>query len=191
MPDGTRSGKPGAEGWMGPVSAKSAIDLEFEGTPGFQNGEPGDAKAEGSASTIAVFRRVGSPRFVAQQAGVLLHRAIWDFGRNAHRMPTLAPVERGPQPLPITIAEFRPAEDHAVCTRAFETGLCPLADLLALELGERGERRQQNVADEFVLRRQVLFGEAAEADPMRGQALQVTDRRRHAFATEAVERPYQ
>jgi hypothetical protein len=136
LPDGTRSGKPRAGGRMGPMPAKWAIDLEVGGTPGFQNGKPGDAKAEGSASAIAVFRRVGSPRCIAQQAGVLLHRAVWDFGGHAHRVPALALVERGPQLSPVTIAEFRPAQDHAFCSRAFETGLRSLADLLVLALGE-------------------------------------------------------
>ena len=118
MANGTRSGKPRAGGRMGPISAKSAIDLEFGGTPGFQKANSGDAKAEGLASTIAVFRCVGSPRFVAQQAGVLLHRAVRNSCRNAHRMPTPALVERGPQVSPVTIAEFRPAQNDAVCTRA-------------------------------------------------------------------------
>ena len=90
---------------------------------------------------------------------MLLHGAVWDPGLPADCVPALTGVEGGAQLLFVTIAEFRPPEALTVCSRPFETSFRPLADLLALELGERREGGQEDVADELVLRRQMLFSE--------------------------------
>ena len=88
---------------------------------------------------------------------MLLHRAVWDARLPAHGVPAVAGIERGNELVPITIAEFRPAQDLALCTRSFEAGFRPLTDLFPLQLGQGGESCEQYITDEFVLRRQVLF----------------------------------
>jgi hypothetical protein len=67
-------------------------------------------------------------------------------------MPARAGVERLAQLLPVTITEFWPSKRLARCARSFETRLRPLADLLALQLGERGEDGKEDIADKLVLR---------------------------------------
>src|ERR1700680_2084688 len=101
-----------------------------------------------------------SPRFVAELSGMLFDGAVGNPRRDAHRVPAIARVERSSEPRPVTIAESR-----------------PLADLFALELGERGECRKQSIADELVFCGQVLFRERPKCDAMRGQALQMSDSR--------------
>jgi hypothetical protein len=80
---------------------------------------------------------------------MLLHRAVWDARLPAHGMPAVAGLKRGDELAPITIAEFRPAQDLASCARPFEASLGPLTDLFALELCERGQRGQEDVSDEL------------------------------------------
>src|SRR6202023_2805270 len=113
------------------------------------------------------------PRFVSECPGVLLNGAVRYPRLHADGMPSLAGVQRSPQLFPVFVAEFGPPQDRPLCARSFETGFRPLTDLLALDLGERCEHSEQDVADEFVVRRQVLFGVAMEADAMRVQPLKV------------------
>jgi hypothetical protein len=102
-------------------------------------------------------------------------------------VPAVPAIERCAQSLPVAIAEFRPPEHLAHRTRSLDAGLRPPTDLLAFELGERGEGRQQDVADEFVFRRQVLLGERPKCNAMRGEALQMPDGRGHPFPAEPIE----
>ena len=88
---------------------------------------------------------------------MLLHRAVWDARLPAHNMPAVTCLESRDQLIPITIAEFRSAQDLALCTRSFEASFRPLTDLFPLQLGQGGESCEQYITDEFVLRRQVLF----------------------------------
>jgi hypothetical protein len=148
-------------------------------------------RPRGNPLTIGNFRVARRPWFVAQQAGVLLYRAVRDLRGNARRVPAPAAIQRCPQLLPVTLAELWAAKRLTHCSRPLKTGFRALTDLLSLQLGERGQRRQQNVADEFIVGRQVLLCEAVKADTMLSQPLQVYDRRRHALAAEAVERPYE
>ena len=57
--------------------------------------------------------------------------------------------------------------------------------------GERGHHREHDVTDHFVVGRQHRFCVGVKADPSRGQPLQMSDRRHHALAREAVECPAQ
>ena len=98
-------------------------------------------------------------RFVPERSRVLLHRAVRDARLSAHNMPAVTYLERRDQLIPITIAEFRPAQDLAPCARPFEASFRPLTDLFALKLGKRGERGQEDISDELVFCRQMLFGE--------------------------------
>ena len=118
---------------------------------------------------------------------MLLHRAVWDARLPAHNMPAVTCLERRDQLIPITIAEFRSAQDLALCARAFEASLGPLTDLFAPELWQRGEGRQEEISGGLVLCRQMLFSERPECDSVPGEALQMSDRGRHALAAEAVE----
>ena len=118
---------------------------------------------------------------------MLLDRAVRNPCPPAHNIPAIARFERRGQFVAITIAEFRPAQDLAPCARPFEASFRPLTDLFALELCQRGKSCEQDVPDELVLRRQMLFSERAECDTMRGEALKVSNRSRHALAAEAVE----
>ena len=47
---------------------------------------------------------------------------------------------------------------------------------LALQLGERGQHRQQHIANQFVVCRQMLLGEAVEPNTMRSQTVEMADR---------------
>src|SRR5260370_6211546 len=102
-------------------------------------------------------RRDSSLRFVPERSRVLLHRAIRDPCLRANGVPAAAGFERRDELVPITITELWPAQDLALCARSLQAGLGPLTDLFALQLGQRGESCEQDIADEFVLRRQVLF----------------------------------
>jgi hypothetical protein len=51
-------------------------------------------------------------------------------------VPAVAGFERQYELVTTTIAEFRAAQDFALRASSFETGLRPLADLLALQLCE-------------------------------------------------------
>jgi hypothetical protein len=89
---------------------------------------------------------------------MLFDRAVRDACLPADGMPAIAGFERRKQLFPITVAEFRPAQDLAFCARPFEAGFRPLADLLALELCQRGEGGKQDVAYQFVFGGQMLLG---------------------------------
>jgi hypothetical protein len=80
---------------------------------------------------------------------VLLHRAVRDARLPAHNMPAVTCLERRHQLIPITFAEFRSAQDLALCARAFEASLGPLTDLFAPELWQRGEGRQEEISGSF------------------------------------------
>jgi hypothetical protein len=103
-------------------------------------------------------------------------------------MPAVAGSERRDELVSITIAKFLPSKNLAFCSRSFETGFRPLTDLFALQLGERGERGQKDISDEFVLRRQVLFSERPECNAMRGKTLQVSNGRSRACLAGAFRR---
>lgn len=114
----------------------------------------------GSPLTIGVSGSPRSPsRLVAKDTRVFLHCAIRDPRRPAHGMPVVAVLRAAislfrlpslnfglPKILPSARARSRPALVHwLIFSRS--------------SFGERGQGRQEDVADEFVLCRQVLFRE--------------------------------
>jgi hypothetical protein len=132
-----------------------------------------------------------SRRLVAHRSCVFLYRGVRDARFPADSVPTVAGIECLAQLLLFAIAEARPSKARTVRSRAFETGFRPLTNLLALQLGERREHGEEDVADELVFSGQMLFGLRPECDAMRGEALQVRHRGRHSFAAEPIERPYE
>ena len=129
---------------MGP--AKREPTLKSPGAPRSEKANRGDARADGSASAIWDFDCQRSFRFVPERSRVLLHRAVRDARLPAHNMPAVTCLERRHQLIPITFAEFRSAQDLALCARAFEASLGPLTDLFAPELWQRGEGRQEEIS---------------------------------------------
>ena len=144
---------------MGPRVPNLEIDLALSGTLSFKKSESRTSKGGGVSPQPCGFfaapirRRNPSPRLLAERSGVLLDRTVWNPYLDAHRVPALAAITRCPQFCQVAIAEFRPPEHLAHRTRSLEAGLRSLADLFPLKLGERREGSQQDVANEFVVRR--------------------------------------
>jgi hypothetical protein len=153
-------------------------------------------------------------RLISKRPRVFLHRAVGDPGLNADSVPTAAPVKRGAQLLALPGAKRRPSQVPSPGASAFKPSLGALADLLALELGERRENREEDIADQLVIRRQMRLAVAVEADklgvqfsrtqlsrrrrslsgdgrdhPIGSKPLQVDHGRSHAIAREPVECP--
>src|SRR5262249_56134667 len=55
-------------------------------------------------------------------------------------------------------------------------------NLLGLDLGQRGQQGEQDIAHKFIIGGQVRLGIAVKAHPVGSEPLQVHDRRHHAFA---------
>jgi hypothetical protein len=101
---------------------KTETDVEIAGVPRSEKANRGDIMADGSASAIWGIDRLCFSRFVTELSGVFLHRAVRDARLPAHDLPAVAGFERRDQLVPITMAEFRPTQDLALCARAFEAG---------------------------------------------------------------------
>jgi hypothetical protein len=149
------------------------IDLEIARTRQFEKANRGDAKAEAYPSPgCCSYWRSGliEPlrRFVAKGPRMLLDCAVRDACLPAHDVPAITRFERSDELVPITIAEFRPPKYLALCARPLEARFGALADLFPLELCERGEGGQEDIADKLVFYRQVLFGVRPERDAVRG-----------------------
>ena len=71
----------------------------------------------------------------------------------------------------------------------FEARFGAPADLLGLVLGKVAEDRQENVAHQLVLRREVRLGERAKVHAQRLELLQVAHRLADALAAEAIQAP--
>jgi hypothetical protein len=97
---------------------------------------------------MADFSVVGGapPRLIAKRPRVFFDGAIGNAGLNGDRVPTVAPVKRGAQLFALPGAERRPSQVLTLRASPFEPGLGALADLLSLELGERRENRDKDVA---------------------------------------------
>src|SRR5438552_4184372 len=104
---------------------------------------------------MADFRVLGAapPRLIAKRPRVLFDGAVGNAGLNADRMPTVTPVKRDAQLLALPGAECRPSHVLTLGASPLEPGLGALTDLLPLELGERGENREKDIAHQFVIRR--------------------------------------
>jgi hypothetical protein len=113
-----------------------------------------------------IFRILGAApsRLIAKRPRVLFDGAVGDPGRNADSVPTVAPVKRGAQLLALPGAKRRPSQVSSPGASAFKPSLGALTDLLPLELGERRKNREKDIADQLVIRRQMRFAVAVEAD---------------------------
>src|SRR5271166_2591221 len=142
---------------------------------------------------MADFRILGAApsRLIAKRTRMLFDGAVGDAGLNADRVPALTHAECGAKLLPRLGAERRPSQALTPRASPFEPGLGALADLLPLKLGERRENREEDVADQLVIRRQMRLAVAVEADIIGGKALQVDHGRSHAIAGEPVECPHE
>src|SRR6516164_1815929 len=79
----------------------------------------------------------------------------------------------------------------ALCLGSSHAGSGALANLLGLDLGQRGQQGEQDIAHKLVVGGQVRLCVTVESHAVGSQPLQVQDGRDHAFAGEAVERPEQ
>src|SRR6516165_2684534 len=79
----------------------------------------------------------------------------------------------------------------ALCLGSSHAGSGALANLLGLDLGQRGQQGEQDIAHKLVVGGQVRLCVTVESHAVGSQPLPVQDGRDHAFAGEAVERPEQ
>ena len=86
-----------------------------------------------------------------------------------------------PEPWPTDFDAFRLRSGHP--------GLCSLADFLRLHLRQGRQQGQKNIADQFVIRREVRLGVGMERHAVGGQPLEMTNRLRHPLPAETVQRP--
>ena len=93
------------------------------------------------------------------------------------------------------LSQFRgdawPTDALALRSGSSHAGLGAFGYLLRLDLGERGQQGEKDIAHKLVVGGEMRLGVAVEADAAGSKALQVHDGRHHAFAGEAVERPEQ
>jgi hypothetical protein len=114
-----------------------------------------------------------------------------DPGFNADRVPTVASVKRGAQLFALPGAKRRPPKGLAPGASPFKACLGALTDFLLLKLRKRSENREKDVADQFIIRRQVRLAVAVEADAIGGETLRVDYGRSHTNASEPVECPHE
>jgi hypothetical protein len=84
-----------------------------------------------------------------------------------------------------------PTDALALRSGSSHAGSGAVGYLLRLDLGQRGQQGEKDIAHKLVVGGEMRLGVAVEADAAGSKALQVHDGRHHAFAGEAVERPEQ